>query len=176
MQYTRECLILIALQITDTKDFTSKLFLQEVFDAFWVVDGTIRTHSTIVLDGHLNADFYSSEEQDELQVKEQPFVSWRILRPQCFDLIKGKRTPLSFKFCFRLSDSNVEKLLLQSQIAFSPADVAGLFLNIRFQDGKILLTTCTALRFFTADKSLDQAWDAVIQKFLKQKGIDAELL
>ena len=162
---------MIALQIADTKDFTSKLFLQEVFDAFWVVEGTLRTHSTFVLDGHLNSDFYSSEELEELHLKDQPFVPWRILRPSCFDLIKGKRIPLSFKFCFRLSDANTEKLLMQSGVPFSPADVAGLFLNIRFQESQILLTTGTSLRLFTVDKSLDQAWDVMIQKFLKQKEI-----
>lgn len=166
---------MIALQISDTKDFTSKLFLQEVFDSFWVVEGTIRTHSTFVLDGHLNPEFYTAEELEDLHLKDQPLASWRILRPQCFDLIKGKRTPLGFKFCFRLSDSNVEKLLIQSGVPFSPQDVSGLFLNIRFQDGKILLTTGTSLRLFTTDKSLDHAWDDMVQRFLKQKGIDASL-
>ena len=164
---------MIALQIADTKDFTSKLFLQEVFDSFWVVEGAIRTHSTFLLDGHMNHEFYSSEELEEQQLKDQPFVCWRTLRPQCFDLIKGKKTPLSFKFSFRLSSSNTEKLLLQSGVPLSPADVAGLFLNIRFQEGKILLTTGTALRLFTTDKSLDYAWDAMIQRFLKQKGVEA---
>lgn len=167
---------MIALQIDDTKDFTSKLFLQEAFDSFWVVEGSIRTHSTFLLDGHLNRDFYSAEELEELKMAEQPYVSWRTLKPQCLDLIKGKKTPLSFKFSFRLSDSNTEKLLIQSGVPFSPADVAGLLLNIRFQEGKVLLTTGTSLRLFTTDKSLDHAWDTMIQKFLKQKEIGFTLM
>lgn len=162
---------MIALQIEDTKDFTSKLFLQEIFDPFWVVDGSIQTHCTFLLDGHLNRDFYSSEELEESHMENQPFVCWRQLRPLCFDLIKGKKTPLSFKFSFRLSDSNTEKLLLQSGVPFSPADVAGLFLNIRYKDRAILLTTGSSLRLFTPDKSLDQAWDSMVQRFLKQKEI-----
>lgn len=163
--------ILIALQIVDTKDFTSKLFLQEVFDSFWMVEGSIRTHSTFLLDGHLNHEFYSTDELEEQQMKEQPYVAWRTLRPLCFDLIKGKKTPLSFKFSFRLSTSNTEKLLQQSGIALSVSDINGLFLNIRYQEGKVLLTTGTSLRLFTLDKSLDYAWDTMVQRFLKQKEI-----
>ena len=135
---------MIALQITDTKDFTTKLFLQEVFDPFWVVEGSLRTHCT--------------------------------LRPLCFDFIKGKKTPLGFKFSFRLSDSNTEKLLGQSGVSLSLADVAGLFLNIRYQEGKILVTTGTSLRLFTTDKSLDHAWDAMVQRFFKQKEMAFYLL
>ncbi len=162
---------MIALQIEDTKDFTSKLFLQEVFDPFWVVEGSIQTHCTFLLDGHLNQDFYSAEELEEANMENQPFVCWRQMRPCCFDLIKGKKTPLGFKFAFRLSDSNTEKLLLQSGVSLSLADVAGLFLNIRYKSNSILLTTGSSLRLFTTDKSLDHAWDSMVQRFLKQKEI-----
>lgn len=162
---------MIALQIEDTKDFTSKLFLQEVFDPFWVLEGSIRTHSTLLLDGHLNPNFYSAEELEELGMKEQPYVCWRVLRPFCFDFIKGKKAPLSFKFSFRLSDSNTEKLLAQSGVSLSPTDVAGLFLNLHYSQTGIQLTTGISLRLFTTDKSLDHAWDAMVQRFLKQKEI-----
>ncbi len=162
---------MIALQLEDTKDFTSKLFLKETFDPFWVVDGSIQTHCTFLMDGHLNRDFYSLEELEESHMENQPFVCWRQLRPICFDLIKGKKTPLSFKFSFRLSDSNTEKLLAQSGVPLSPADVAGLFLNIRYKNHAVLLTTGTSLRLFTPDKSLDQAWDSMVQRFLRQKEI-----
>ncbi len=167
---------MIALQITDTKDFTTKLFLQEVFDPFWVVEGSLRTHCTLLLDGHLNKDFYSQEELEEHGLQNQPLVCWRTLRPLCFDFIKGKKTPLGFKFSFRLSDSNTEKLLGQSGVSLSLADVAGLFLNIRYQEGKILVTTGTSLRLFTTDKSLDHAWDAMVQRFFKQKEMAFYLL
>lgn len=162
---------MIALKIEDTKDFTSKLFLQEVFDSFWLVEGSIRTHSTLLLDGHLNQEFYSSEELEELHLKDQPYVCWRVLRPFCFDFIKGKKAPSAFKFSFRLSDSNTEKLLVQSGVSLSPADVAGLFLNLRYSQAGIQLTTGTSLHLFTPDKSLDHAWDAMVQRFLRQKEI-----
>lgn len=167
---------MISFQIQDIKDFMSRLLLSPAFDAFLVVEGSVTTFSAFVIDGRLRPDYYAKEEQEELGLNGRHFTRWQELRPFCLALIKGKRTPLGFHFTFQLSPENTEKLLVQTDSVFSPADVNGLVLNIRFENGKLSCTTGTSLKLFTLDKSLDQAWDHMVQKFFLQQNISFTLL
>ena len=98
---------------------------------------------------------------------EQRFSLWKQIRPFALSLIKGTHTPLEFKIIFRLSDSNVEKLLLQTGItAFSPADVDGLFLNLNFSRGDLYCISGTSLTLFSMDKTVEHAWDDAVKKYL----------
>ena len=97
------------------------------------------------------------------------------MREFCLSLIKGKRTPLNFQFVFGLSNYNIEKLLKQQSLDFQPSDVAGLYLNIKFDGHALQCTTGTAMNLFTMDKSLEHAWDQMVQKFFSQKGISYDL-
>ena len=96
------------------------------------------------------------------------------MREYCFSLIKGKRTPLSFKFVLGLSDSNVEKLLLQQGLDFKPDDVGGLYINLKYDGSKLHCITRTSMNLFTMDKSLEHAWDVMVQKYFDQKEIAYE--
>lgn len=157
---------MISLQIKDVKPFMNKLFLTNYFDAFLVSEATFVTFSTFHIDGTLKKDYYSSEEQEEQQLSNRTHSSWQQLRPFCLELIKGKHTPLEFKIVFRLSLTNTEKLLKQSDLGLQTSDVSGLFLNIHFQTGSLTCTTGSALHIFTLDKSLDQLWDKNVEKYL----------
>ncbi len=162
---------MISLQIQDVKDFMNRLLLSRAFDAFLVVEGSVTTYNTFHIDGHLHRDFYSKEEQESLGLSERHFSLWQELRPFCLDLIKGKRTPLGFRFTFQLSSKNTEKLLSQTGSSFSPADVNGLVLNIRYENLKLICTTGISLGIFTLDKSLDEAWDRMVQRFFMQQNL-----
>ena len=98
------------------------------------------------------------------------------MKDYCFSLIKGKRTPLSFKFILGLSNSNIEKLLQQQGLDFRPQDVRGLFINLKYDGQNLQCVTGTAMNLFTMDKSLEQAWDKMVQKFFTQKEIKFDLL
>jgi len=128
------------------------------------------------LRGELNRDFYSSEELDELGLSGLSFLPFGQVRTQCFDLIKGKRTPSYFKFVFLLSPVNLSRTLTQTHSSFTPEDITGMFINLRFQHGRLLLTTGISYRIFSADKSLEQEWDALIRRFLKNHEISFEEL
>lgn len=156
---------MISLEITERKNFMNQLFLTETFDAFFLSEATFVTFNTFHIDGRLKPEYYSSEELENSGMTEQLFSSWHQVRPFCLELIRGKHTPLEFKIVFRLSDANVQKLLVQSSLSLRPADIAGLFLNLHYHDGKLTCTTGTALTFFTLDKSLDHVWDTMVQKF-----------
>ncbi len=162
---------MIALALTEVKECMAKLLLSETFDPFYFIEGEIITFGKFSLDGYLNKDFYENDE-----VPEREYALWKDVREYCFSLIKGKRTPLSFKFVLGLSSSNIEKLLLQQELDFKPADVRGLYINLKYDGQKLQCTTGTAMNLFTMDKSLEQAWDKMIQKFFTQKEIAFELL
>lgn len=166
---------MIAFQMQDIRTFMSRLLLSSAFDAFLVVEGSITTFSTFQIDGRLHPDYFTREEQEASGLGERRFSRWQEIRPFCLDLIKGKRTPLCFRFTFQLSPENTGKLLTQSDSPFSPADVNGLILNIRFENGGLICTTATSLKVFTLDKSLDQAWDQMVQRFFLQQNLSFTL-
>lgn len=159
-----------SLKITDVKDFMTKLLMSDPFDAFLLSEASITTFTTFHIDGSFHKDYFGTTDED-VEHSSAKFPSWKLLRPFFFDLVKGKHTPLQFKIVFRLADYNVEKLLLQSGLPLSTQDVSGLFLNIHYNGKEVSCTTGTSLRIFTLDKTLDHAWDSMVQKFLKQKQI-----
>lgn len=173
-----------SLQISDVKDFMGKLLGTDYFDAFLVSEASITTFTTFQIDGTFHKDYYDTDSSEEIQSgsssdshpKSTAGLSWKLLRPHFFDLVKGRHTPLNFKIVFRLADYNVEKLLVQSGIPLHEPDVAGLFLNIHYNGKEVTCTTGTSLRVFTLDKSLDQAWDTMVQRYLKQRMIPFLLL
>ena len=162
---------MIALALTDVKECMGKLLLSETFDPFYFIEGEIVTFSTFTMDGYLRKDFF-----DEENAPEREYALWKDVREFCFSIIKGKRTPLSFKFVLGLSDSNIEKLLLQQELDFKPQDVRGLYINLKFDGQNLQCITGTAMNLFTMDKSLEQAWDKMVQKFFTQKEIKYEVL
>ena len=162
---------MIALALPQVKECMAKLLLSETFDPFYFIEGEIVTFNTFTMDGYLKKDFFEQEEAPERE-----YALWKDVREFCFSLIKGKRTPLSFKFVLGLSDSNIEKLLLQQGLDFKPQDVQGLYINLKYDGQKLQCITGTAMNLFTMDKSLEQAWDMMVQKFFTQKEIKYEVL
>lgn len=158
-------------QIQDNLDFMKKLLMSDTFDTFLLSEATITTYATFRIEGGFHPEYLSSSEAELLGPEKSGYTLWRRIRPFFFELTRGKNVPLGFHIIFRLAPHNVEKLLQQSGISLQEADVDGLFLNIRF-DGKAL--TCisgTSLRIFSLDKSLEHAWDTMLEKFFHQKEI-----
>lgn len=166
---------MISLKIIHTKDFMNKLLLSEAFDAFLVKEASISTFFTLQLDGKRNKNFYSFEELEELG-EDIVLTRWAELKLFCFQVIRGKKTPVSFKFVFKLSSKNTAKFLHQTGLPFLEGDVSGLFLHIHFEEGTITCTSGTSLNIFTMDKSLDKEWDVMVERFLKQQQLDYEIL
>lgn len=162
---------MIALDILEIKDFMNKLLCQETFDNFLLREATIVGNATWNVDGTLTPDFYSSEELESEGLTGLQFLPFSKLRQQCFSLIKGKRTPSYFKFVFLLSPSNLSRTLEQTHSSFTPADITGLFLNLKYQSNKLLLTTGVSYRVFSTDKSLEHEWDSLVKRFLKGHSI-----
>lgn len=161
--------IMLSLNILDVKILMNQLLLKESFDHFFLCEATVKTGSSIYIDGTINEDFYNS---DELEIMNgRRYAYWQEQRELIFSMIKGKKTPLAFKFVFVLPPDEQEKLLAKYHINIPPSNISGLFLNIHFDQGKLTCTSGTSLTIFTLDKSLEQAWESYIMEFFKKQEI-----
>ena len=155
-------LAMIGLEIADLRDFTSKLFLQETFDSFELVEAEFTTDFRTSLDGHL------TEPQDKIRV----FAPWAVCRPLAFQIIKGRKLPHAFHIVLRLSDENTANTIRSAGISsVTSAEVAGLYLNIHYERKKLQVVTGCSFRTFVMDKTLEREWDRVIRRFLKHHQI-----
>lgn len=165
-----------ALELTDIKDFMNKFLRSEIFDHFLLQEGVIHSAASYVIDGRVNKGFYSENELEELSLKDCSFLPYAMLRGNFFDLIKGKKTPSSFKFVLLLSPENLRRTLTSTGSSFSENDITGVFINIRYQSQLLTLTTGISYNIFSTDKTLDNEWDRLVRQFLKQHEIAFEEL
>lgn len=159
---------MIAFSLTNIKEFMSQLLLSETFDSFAFIEGEIVTFNTFRIDGFLQKEFFDTEEPLP------EYSLWKNVRDYCFSLIRGKRTPLSFRFVFSLSRKNIEKLTAQNVPSLDPDAVQGLYLNIHYDGARLTCVTGTSFKTFTMDKSLERTWDEMAEKFFRQKGVEFE--
>lgn len=148
----------------DTKKCTTELLLRNTFDEFFLIEGTITTFNEFHIDGYLHSDFFEES-------PERKYSLWREVREYCFSIIKGKRTPLNFKFIFSLSPTAIRKFLLTQDLDFQPENVQGLYLNLLFDGTSLTCITGTSLTLFTLDNSLEHAWDKWVRNFFESHQI-----
>ena len=167
---------MIALELTDVKDFMNKLLRSEIFDHFLIQEASITSAATYNINGQITKGFYSPEELEELHLNACRFLPFSILRGNCFDLIKGKKTPSAFRFVFLLSPDNMEKTITAVGSSYKSADITGMYINLKYQNQLLSLTTGIAYNIFSTDKTLETEWDKMVMRFLKQNEIAFEEL
>ena len=165
---------MIALELTDIKDFMNKLLRSEVFDHFLLQEAMITSSATYTINGQITKGFYTDEELAELHLEGCRFLPFSMLKGNCFDLIKGKKTPSAFRFVFLLSPTNMEKTIAAVGSSYKAADVTGMYINLKYQNQLLSLTTGIAYNIFSTDKTLESEWDKMVVKFLKQHEIEFE--
>ena len=162
-----------ALQITSMKQFMHQLLVADTFEPFLLEEAVISTACTFHIDGHVNRDFYADDE-DSAEKKPYEFRPWSEIKGLCFDLIKGKRTPLFFRFVLHLMPEKASALLEKEASDVDPSQVKALVLNIRYDGSKAVLTTGTAFHTFLLSKTPDAIWDKAVRRYLDLKGIQYE--
>lgn len=165
----------------DAKRCMAELLLRETFDAFLFIEGEITTFNKFTIDGYIHKDFFKNNTVTDTAEESDPdgssdsgiiYSTWKRLRDFCFSIIKGKRTPLDFKFIFSLPEESIRKVIEENQLDFQPETVQGLYLNFRFDGSVLTCTTGTSLKVFTLDKSLEHAFDQWARSFFSTHGID----
>lgn len=164
-----------AYQIKELKIFMSRLLGSSVFDGFLLAEASITTYNSFLIDGRINKDFFTGDLNDEGNLPPYEFSMWQDMRSLCFDLIKGKRTPVSFKIVLHLKPELAETLLKENESAVSLNDLKAFVLNIKYDGSVLTCITATAFHTFIPDKTPDQIWDAYMVKFFEQNQINYEL-
>lgn len=157
---------MIAEEIKNTKMFMNILLASDKFDLFLVNSIQITTYNTFDIDGHIRKDFYTDEEFDALE--NQELSSYRVLRPICYDLIKGQKTPVRFKIIFAMNDETIKSLIDSADTTLTTNDVNELFFNVKYEGGVVSCVTGVSLKVFTMDKSLERKFDNYISDFISK--------
>lgn len=170
-----------AFQITSMKIFMSRLLASDTFDCFLLEEAVIGVASTFTIDGRINREFFAGEEPEgagtagaKEQAPSDEFRPWSELKGLCYDLIKGKRTPLFFRFTMHLMPEKAAALLARGNCDVDPSQVKALVLNIRYDGSRAILTTGTSFHTFVLSKEPDALWDDAMARYLAGREIPFE--
>ncbi len=163
---------MVSYEILDVKKFTSDLFTDSLFEDLYLISAEINTYNSFVLDGRIRRSYYTSEELEKEKIEE--YSRWKNLRPICFNLIKGKRLPVSIKLVFKLSDE--ERLEFMRMHKIENSGISELYINIRYEDKKMSCITACSFNSFVLDKSIEKLWDTYVKEYLAKKDIVLEEL
>ncbi len=165
---------MIALKITQQKAFMAELLTKNSFDTFLLEEAVIETFNTFTIDGRIKKEFYAGDSSfDDIPSKE--YSTWSSVRGICLDLIKGKRTPVGFKFILHSDEAVKQKILEASDCGISP-DQVSFGINIKYSAGQVIITTGISASVFMLDKSAEKAWDEYIPSFLDSINMQFEVL
>lgn len=165
-------------QIEDVKRFMGELLTGEKYDSFYLYEANINMALNYNISGKINSDFYSSEEINELGIKE--YATWGEVKSVVYDIIKGKKLPIGFKITLMFNRENITRLVEMNNLPVRSEDISSLVININYgkyagvldegqgnSDGTahMIVTTGTALKIFTLDKTIEHMWDETVEKY-----------
>lgn len=166
---------MIALSIIDVKDFMNKLLIGEVFDRFFLVEASVTTFNTFTIDGRLQQDFFDTDTVAMHKSNSIEYSLWRDVKPYCFSVIRGRRTPLNFRIVLHLSHKQTQQILNPSFPDGSVPDCR-FCLNLQYRNDSLLCTTGVSYTSFCLDKRPEHLWDEIIRKFLSGQHIAFQVL
>ena len=166
---------MIALSIIDVKDFMNKLLIGEVFDRFFLVEASVTTFNTFTIDGRLQQDFFDTDTVAIHKSNSIEYSLWRDVKPYCFSVIRGRRTPLNFRIVLQLSHKQTQQILNPSFPDGSVPDCR-FCLNLQYRNDSLLCTTGVSYTSFCLDKRPEHLWDEIIRKFLSGQHIAFQVL
>lgn len=145
-----------AFDITNRKEFMTKLLKSDLFESFEVREVVSHTAFKLVIDGKRNKEYFNDIQNDPDTIYSD-YLSWAEMRKHVYELMQGHTLPTYFKI---ILSTKAEKTVQLS------SDASTFYLNIIFKDNQITCNTGTAYKSFTLDKSADQIWDERIKQFL----------
>ena len=142
---------MLSIQISDIKDFMSHLLSKDTFDHFYFIEASIKMGVSYQIQGRINEGFYDTSVEQTLN---REFCYWKEIRHRIFDIIKGKRLPLSCKIVLGLSKQSISYLIAHNNSSFREEDIEGIYVNILYDPKNLLITTGISYKNFSLDKSL----------------------
>lgn len=162
---------MLALQIISMKSFMQHLLISADFNLFLLEEATISTENTYIINGRRNLDFFSKEEQESSDFCPYEFTPWSDIKGLFFQLIKGKRPPLSFKFVLHLKPEQTKQLLQKENCSVSLEQIKAFVLTIKYNGEKAILTTGVSYYTFLMTKEPEAIWEKALSQYLSKKEI-----
>lgn len=150
-----------AFEILDVKEFTKKLFMTDLFDKFSVIEAEFTTFVKFNINGKLNKAYF-----DEAQ--NRSFCNWSEIRHICFEIIRGKRTPTTFKLVLKFSEEFGKRWISENTAKNIDADM---YLNIRYADKKLGLISSFSPKTFLLERDILHAFDTYVKDMFKKINI-----
>ena len=163
---------MVAYKVLDVRGCMNELLCKETFDFFLLQEMTINTFASFSIDGHRIDEYFTDEETAKLDI-DDALMPYEYFREYCFDIIKGKKTPLSFQIILSLPTRIIGQIIEAAELNFQAKEV-NLVAIFRFNDAGLIVTTGTSFREFTMDKSLERQFDEWFYNFLTAAGIDVD--
>ena len=167
---------MISCKITELKNFMSRLLTTDCFDMFLLEQAIITTYNTFTIDGHMEKEFYTSEEWNEPSIRPYSFSCWSDIRPICFSLIKGRKTPASMKYILRLKPEAMQTIFSNEDVSIPDRFIDALIVTIRYNSNGMSCTTGISFCDFLPDKTPERIWDKAFLQFLDKAGISYEVI
>ena len=141
---------MLALELSDdsVKGFMGRLLKEDIFGDFKVRMVDILAKNRFSMDGEIA----NGEMKD--------FSMWSDIRPLVFEIVKHMGRPSVLKIVF----SHKEPQTIHE-------NASALFLNLMYENGKLNLTTATAQKSFSLERTLESTWDEWIRGFFSSIGI-----
>ncbi len=163
---------MVSYLVVNVKNCMNEMLCKETFDFFLLQEAIVKTYASFTIDGHRNDDYFTNEELEE-QSFEDSIETYDNFRSKIYNLIKGKKLPLSFQLTLVLPRRVVNQIIEANNINFDAAN-ASLVCNFKYIEGKLTVTTGINMKVFTMDKSLEEAFDKWIYNYLVHNNIELE--
>ena len=111
---------MLDITITETRDFVKKLLMDNTFDRFLAMEAFVKSGITYSFDGRINKDFYDKEELELMA--STSYASWESIKPHVYNVIRGKKLPLSFKIVLVLSQQDIIDMLEKNRCGKSHSE------------------------------------------------------
>lgn len=160
---------MVSYNVSEVRKCMNELLCKNTFDFFLLQEVTINTFASFHIDGHRLDDFFSDVELENMDERDS-LMSYELFRDWCYNIIKGKKAPLSFQMILSLPCRVTEQIAMAQELSVSANDMH-LVAIFRFIDGNLTITTGTSMKEFSLDKSLEHAFDKWMFDFLNSVGI-----
>ncbi len=161
---------MLALKITEIKEFMNHLLMMDTFDEFRLVEAGIIRAYTVNIDGRISPQFYTDEEKSILGIEEERFLKYAQMRQIVLGHIKGKRTPLLVRMTLSLP---AKEALGRMRGSHDDIDtrIEDFLINIKYDSQGLLVTTGVSYSTFSMEKDLERLWDDYICEYLRSQQI-----
>ncbi len=155
------------LKITEMNKFMGKLLKSEAFDSFLLREGTVRTFMDFVYSGEIHADYFNSEEREEMRLEK--YTCWKEVKDNILGIIRGKHTPLFMHFSFLANEEMKRQTAGEGE-----KGIFSLSMDFTYKNGVATIVTGIYRSTFSLDKELENKWDIRAEKFLTDNDINFE--